>query len=103
VLTFRADAESRKKFRRFVHWFDADCIGKSEEFIREHHRAAAGRLRGGTQETWHQDLDRRIGNCARQECPVERSSRSRSGRRSGCRLAVNCRRRDSAFGRHGGS
>jgi hypothetical protein len=35
VLAFRADKESKWRFRRFVHWLDADYPGKSEQFIRE--------------------------------------------------------------------
>ncbi|MFH1892076.1 MAG: hypothetical protein ABIK83_05260 [Candidatus Zixiibacteriota bacterium] len=33
VLDFRADEEARAKFRRMVHWLDADMIGRSHEFI----------------------------------------------------------------------
>lgn len=35
VLGFRADKESKMRFCRFVHWLDADCVGRSEQFIRE--------------------------------------------------------------------
>ena len=35
VLEFRTDTESKKMLRRFVHWLDADLVGRSEQFIRE--------------------------------------------------------------------
>lgn len=33
VLEFRQDTRAKERYRRFVHWLDSDCIGKSEEYI----------------------------------------------------------------------
>lgn len=35
VLDFRSDADSRKKYKRFLHWLDKEMIGKSQSFIED--------------------------------------------------------------------
>ncbi len=35
VLTFRADNESRRKYRRLLHWLDGSMLGKSQPFIED--------------------------------------------------------------------
>lgn len=35
VLDFRADVDSRRKYKRFLHWLDKEMIGKSREFIED--------------------------------------------------------------------
>ncbi|MCX5643754.1 MAG: hypothetical protein NTZ17_03575 [Phycisphaerae bacterium] len=35
VVTFRADNEARKKYRRFLHWLDGTMLGKSQAFIED--------------------------------------------------------------------
>jgi hypothetical protein len=35
VIELRRDKESRKKYRRFLHWLDKEMIGKSQAFIED--------------------------------------------------------------------
>jgi hypothetical protein len=35
VVEFRRDKESRKKYRRLVHWLDKEMVGKTPNFIRD--------------------------------------------------------------------
>ena len=35
VLEFRADEESRQKYKRFLHWLDKEMVGKSQDFLED--------------------------------------------------------------------